>query len=70
MYVWQQIRELRKEISILAKKLPEAEKYNLTNQIIRSSISVKLILQKVLEDITFSKIFSFAGKQEVLLLKQ
>ncbi len=38
--VWQQTRELRKEISILAKKLPEAEKYNLTNQIIRSSRSV------------------------------
>ncbi|MFN4235088.1 MAG: four helix bundle protein [Bacteroidia bacterium] len=38
--VWQKTRELRKDISILAKKLPDSERYKLVNQIIRSSRSV------------------------------
>ncbi|MFI5221268.1 MAG: four helix bundle protein [Bacteroidia bacterium] len=36
---WKECRKLRKMISALAKKFPEAEKYRLTDQILRSSKS-------------------------------
>lgn len=37
---WKEARELRKEISQLAKRFPKEEKYDLTSQIKRSSRSV------------------------------
>lgn len=38
--VWQAARELRKEVSSLAKKLPRDEQFRLTDQILRASRSV------------------------------
>ncbi|MCK4572471.1 four helix bundle protein, partial [candidate division WOR-3 bacterium] len=38
--VWQRGRELRREISNLAKTFPKEESYLLTNQMIRASRSV------------------------------
>lgn len=37
--VWKRCRQLRKDISILAKTLPEEEKFRLKDQMIRSSRS-------------------------------
>ena len=38
--VWKKARELKKEISHLIKTFPAAEKYRLTDQLIRSSRSI------------------------------
>ncbi|NGP88490.1 four helix bundle protein [Fodinibius halophilus] len=38
--VWQDCREVRKETSILANKLPDEEKYRLKDQLLRASRSV------------------------------
>lgn len=38
--IWQESRELRQEVSKIAKSFPAKEQYSLTSQIIRSSRSV------------------------------
>jgi four helix bundle protein len=44
LILWQKAREFKKEVRQLSKKLPNEEKYRLTDQLIRSSRSVNALI--------------------------
>jgi four helix bundle protein len=44
LILWQKAREFKKEVRHLSKKLPNEEKYRLTDQLIRSSRSVNALI--------------------------
>ncbi len=44
--LWKKVRNFKKQMSVLAKKLPTEEKYKLTDQIIRSSRSINALISE------------------------
>jgi four helix bundle protein len=52
--VWKKARQLRKDISKLAKSFPAEEKYRLADQIIRSSRSIGNNIAEGMADFTTS----------------
>ena len=56
--VWIKCRELKNKLAKVARELPAEEKYRLTDQLIRHQDLLQIILQKVMEDFIFRKIFS------------
>jgi len=44
--LWKKAREIKKEVSAEARKFPPEEKYRLTDQLIRSSMSVNALISE------------------------
>jgi four helix bundle protein len=60
--VYKLCKSFREKISsIVVKRFPKEEEYNLKSQALRSSRSIRRILQKALEGSITRKIFNFAG---------
>jgi hypothetical protein len=67
--VWKQSREIRNWVSELTKTFPAEEKYRLTDQIIRASRSIGIILPRGIADFIIKTIFVFVLWQEAHCLK-
>jgi 23S rRNA-intervening sequence protein len=64
--VWRKARVLKNELKEIADKFPAEEKYRLTDQLVRSSRSISVILRKVTASSLIKIRFTFAFKLVVL----
>jgi hypothetical protein len=66
---WKACVEVRKYVSVLIKKIPVSEKYDLIDNMKRASRSAARNLLKVTVDFTLKKMYNSAGTAEVLYMK-